>query len=429
MSTIAMGLVIVMGVAMGMPVAFAVLGGAVVYFLLSPLPDLLVVQRMVSGVEAFPFLAIPLFILAGTAMANGGMAYRLLDLADAVVGHHRGGLAQVNVLNSFMMGGMSGSANADAAIDAKILVPVMVRKGYGLGFSSALSAATGVLVPLLPPSIGLIIYGLLAQVSVGRLFIAGIIPGILVGVVLMITVRWISIRRGYGAQRTRPLPAREILRIGRRAIWALAMPFLLIIGLRIGVFTPTELGAVAACYALTVAVFLYREIRSLASLVEVFSEAVRSTSAVMLIVSASAAFAAAMTLERIPQTLIEILLGVSSDPVIILLILNVALLILGMVMESTALLILLTPIVAPMALLLGVDPVHFGIIFALNLIIGAITPPVGTVLYTVCSITGCSIGEYTRELLPMLLGLIAVLLIVTYLPAVSLTLPNLLLGP
>ncbi|MBA2556910.1 MAG: TRAP transporter large permease [Chloroflexi bacterium] len=412
------------GLLFGAPIAFALLAAALLYYLVSPIPDVIVVQRMVSGIESFPLLAVPLFVLTGTVMARGGIATRLLDFADGLVGHMKGGLGQVNVMNSVLMGGMSGSANADAAIDAKVLVPVMVKKGYSRDFASALSAATGVITPILPPGIGLIIYGLIAQVSIGRLFIAGIVPGIMLAIGLMIVVRIIAGRRGYGAQRGHMVGFGELLRLARRAFWALMMPVLLIVGLRLGVFTPTELGAVAAVYALLVGVVIHREI-PIREIPAVFREAVLTSSVVMLIIAAAAAFGAVISIERVPQAFVSRLVGITENPLLLLLVINVGLMLLGTVLEGTSILVILTPILAPVGASLGVDPVQFGVVIVLNLTIGALTPPVGTVLYTVCSITGSTVKGYTREIWPLLLALVAVLLLITYVPAFTLTLPDL----
>lgn len=417
----------VVALVVAVPIAIALLGGALIYYLANPQPDYLVIQRMVSGVAAFPLLAVPFFVLAGTAMFRGGIARRLLDFADGVVGHMRGGLGQVNVFNSLLMGGMSGSANADAAVDARVLVPVMVKKGYGRDFSSALSAATGVIAPIIPPGIGLILYGLLTQVSVGRLFVAGIIPGLLLAVALMIVVRIIAGRRGYGSARTHRMRWGELRKLAQEALWALMMPVLLIVGLRVGVFTPTELGAIAAAYALFVGVVVYREIR-LRDIGRVLREAALTTSVVMLIVASAAALSAVITLERLPQQMVDGLLSLSSEPFVILLIINLGLILLGSVLESTALLVMLAPILAPVAVSLGVDPVQFGVVVVLNLTIGAVTPPVGTVMYTVCSITGSTVEGFTREVMSFLLALLVVLLLITYVPAFTLVLPRLIFG-
>lgn len=415
------------GLSLGIPIAFMLMGVALIYFLTDSVPDEIVVQRLVSGVEPFPLLAVPLFVLAGTLMAHGGIATRLLDFADGLVGHFKGGLGQVNVVNSVMMGGMSGSANADAAVDAKILVPVMIRKGYSRDFSSALSASSGIISPLIPPGIGLIMYGILAQVSIGQLFAAGIVPGLMIAVALMIVVRIVAGKRKYGGERTRILAVRELLRLAKRGFWALMMPVLLIVGLRIGVFTPTELGAIAAVYALIVGVVFYREI-PIKQLPSIFREAVLTSAVVMLIVGAAAAFSAVLIRERIPQMLVEGLLSITDNPLILLLVINVGLLVLGTVMEGTALLVILAPILAPVGVALGVDPVQFGIIIVLNLTIGGLTPPIGTIMFTVSSITGTTVKGYTREIWPMLLAVIIVLLLITYVPAFTLALTNLLYG-
>jgi tripartite ATP-independent transporter DctM subunit len=415
--------------AAGVPIAFALGLASAVFYLSTPgVSPAFLVQRMVASTESFPLLAVPFFIFAGAVMTRGGITHRILGLADALVGHRIGGLAQVNVLNSVFIGGMSGSGNADAAIDAKTLVPVMVQKGYSKPFAAAVTAASGVIAPLIPPGIGLVIYGFIADVSVGRLFIGGIVPGLLVALALMVVVHVVSKRRGYGRQRSRRAPLGEVLRHAREAAWALFLPILILGGLRGGAFTPTEAGAVAAAYSVAVGTLVYREL-SLRELWPIVGESVAATAVVMLILGTANALMWALTWERIPMLLAQALFALSDNWVVVLLLLNVLLMVLGCVMEGTALLIILTPILVPVITKLGVDPVHFGLIIVMNLTIGAVTPPVGTILYTVCAIVGVTVEEFTRELGPFLLALVAALAVVTYLPWTVLWLPGLLMGP
>ena len=421
---VAMGGLLVIGV----PIAFTLGLASAVFYLTAPgISPAFLVQRMVASTESFPLLAVPFFIFAGAVMTRGGISHRILGLADSLVGHRVGGLAQVNVLNSVFIGGMSGSGNADAAIDAKTLVPIMVQKGYSKPFAAAVTAASGVIAPIIPPGIGLLIYGFIADVSVGRLFIGGIVPGLMLALGLMIAVHYVSVRRGYGRQRTRRAPLSEVLYHARQASWALFLPVLILGGLRGGAFTPTEAGAVAAMYAVLVGAFIYREI-SLADLRPIVAESLAATAVVMLIIGAASALMWALTWERVPLLMTQALFSVSSNPYVLLFLVNVLLLILGCLMEGTALLIILTPILAPVFTRLGVDPVHLGLVVVLNLTIGAVTPPVGTILYTVCAILNLTVEELTRELGPFLLALVVVLFVVTYVPPTVIWLPNLVMG-
>ncbi|WP_405216993.1 TRAP transporter large permease [Agrococcus sp. Ld7] len=384
-----------------------------------------VVQRLTSGLDSFPLLAVPFFILAGVVMAGGGVAERMMGFATTLVGHFRGGLAQVNVLNSLMIGGMSGSANADAAIDAKILVPIMRKQGYTNAFASAISVASGSISPILPPSIGLILYGVLGGVSIGDLFIGGVLPGILIAIALSTTV-WVLARvhKFPRANERRPT-LREIWRGFRRTFAALLMPVLLLVGLRLGIMTPTELGAVLVVYALILSMYVYKTItwRDIPSLLR---EAVLITGVVMIIIAAASVFAIVVAYERIPDQLSGFLLGISDNPIIVMLIINLILLVLGIFLESSSLMIILVPVLAPLAVQLGIDPVQFGIIIVLNLSIGSLTPPVGTVVYTVAAITRVSIPAFVRAFTPLFLALVVVLLAVTFIPVLSTWLPAVL---
>lgn len=422
---IASGIAFVVLLIFGVPIAFVILGASVIYFVLNPMMASTVAQRMASSLESFPLLAVPFFIVAGAAMARGGIARRLYDFADGLVGHWHGGLAQVAVMNSLFLGAMSGSSNADAAIDARTIAPIMRERGYSNGFASVVSAASGAIAPIMPPSIGLIVYGLLTETSIGRLFIGGVIPALIITVALLLTVRFVAKRRGYLPERAHRLPARQIATRARAALWALAMPVLLIVGLRGGWFTPTELGAIAALYAFLIGLFIYRGFR-LADTYDLLRESALTTANVLFIVAAAAVFSLVLALEQVPQTLLTYLLSLSDNKYVILVILNVMLLILGTMLEGLALMVILVPILIEVTRSLGIDPVHFGIVLVFNTTIGSITPPVGTVLYTVCSITKCSIEEFTREFLPFLISLVAVLMLLTFVPPLVTFLPNLL---
>ena len=410
---------------LGVPIAFVLLGASLAYFAMNPMMASIVAQRMASSLESFPLLAVPFFVVAGAAMARGGIAQRLYDFADGLVGHWRGGLAQVAVMNSLFMGAMSGSANADAAIDARTIAPIMRRQGYSNGFASVVSGVSGVIAPIMPPSIGLIIYGLLTDTSIGRLFLGGVVPAILITAGLLLTVRIMAHRRGYAPMRMARLPTRQILSRGRAALWALMMPVMLIFGLRGGWFTPTELGAIAAIYALLVGHFIYSGFTG-AEIYALMRESAHTTASVLFIVASAAVFSLVLALEQVPQQLLAGLLSLTDNRYLLLLIILGALLVLGTMLEGLALLVMLAPLLIDVTRALGIDPVHFGILLVFVTTIGSVTPPVGTVLYTVCSITRCSIEEFTVEFLPFLVALVALLTLLALVPALVTFLPNLL---
>ncbi|MCP4384944.1 MAG: TRAP transporter large permease [Hyphomicrobiales bacterium] len=408
-------------------VAFAIGIAALIFFLTARgVPIEVYIQRMVSVTHSFPLLAVPFFILAGVLMNHAGITNRLMRLADTLVGHMTGGLAQVNVLLSTLMGGMSGSANADAAVQSKIMVPEMTERGYAPAFSAAITASSSVIAPIIPPGIGLVLFGFLADVSIGRLFLAGIVPGVLMCVSLMVVVHIVSRRRGYLPVRATRASWSERRHAIGESLWALGLPIVIVGGIRYGFFTPTEAGAIAVLYAMIVGMFVYRQLK-LSALPKVLAEAVLATSVVMLIICAAQSFGFYMSWERIPQQAGQILLAITENPLLLLLVINVFLVFVGMMLEGSAALILLTPLLAPLAIGVGIDPVHFGIVMVVNLTIAGVTPPVGTLIYTTTGIVGVRVDQFVKESLPMLLALFIVLLLVTLVPAISLTLPRLLM--
>lgn len=356
-----------------------------------------------------------------------GISRRLVAFAEVLTGHLPGGLAQVNVVLSTLMGGLSGSNIADAAMQSKILVPEMVKRGYSPAFSAAVTASSALITPIIPPGIALIIYGYVGNVSIGRLFLAGVLPGILTCGLMMVCVHLMSVKRGYLPSRERRAGLREILRNARTAMLALALPLIIIIGIRFGVFTPTEAGSIAVVCAFFLGTIVYREMKG-SQIKLALLESVAATANIMLIIAAASGFSKILTWERVPHVVTEAVAGAVSGPALFLLVTNVFLLVLGMLLEGNAALIVLTPILIPVAQAFGVDPVHFGVVSIFNLSIGTLTPPMGTVMFTTCSITGVKMDEFVREAIPFWIVLVACLLIITYVPMVSLWLPRLVYG-
>lgn len=412
----------------GVPVAFALLGSALIYFLLAPeASPLILLQRMQAMLQSFPLLAVPFFVLAGSAMARGGIAERIVAFVDTLVGHWRGGLAQIAVGNSLIIGGMSGSAIADAAIDARTLVPAMQRHGYELGFAAVLSGASSVIAPILPPSIALVLFGLIGNVSIGRLFVGGVVPALLVAAALMLTVRIVSVRRGYPPGRPSRASWTERWTATRHCGFALAMPVLLLVGLRLGFLTMTELAAAAAIYAIGIGLFVHRDL-AVRDLPGLFMESARVTAAVLIIVAASAGYAHIFAVEQVPQLLLALARQFTDSRLVILLLINVILLMLGTLVDGAGILVVATPMLLALGREFGIDPVHMGVMVIVNLTIGTITPPVGAVMFTVCAISGCSTREFVRHLPPFLLALLGVLLIVALVPSTVLALSDSIYG-
>ena len=409
------------------PVAFSIAIGALSFFILDGgIPTYIFIQRLISPTLSFPLLAVPFFIMTGVIMNHSGITKRIMNLADVLVGHLIGGFAQINILMSTLMGGMSASANADAAMQSKIVVPEMTKRNYGPGFSASITACSAIIAAIIPPGIALVLYGFISGTSIGKLFLAGIIPGILLSVILMVTVRIVSIRKKYQPSRLKKANAKEILSAAYDAFFGLLIPVIIVGGIRFGVFTPTEAGAIAVAYSLIIGFFVHKELK-LKSIPLIINESVIATSVILLIICAASSFGYYLTWERIPIILAEFMTKLSSNPLAILLVINIFLLILGMFVEGTAALILLTPILVPITNSYGIDPVHFGIVFILNLSIAGATPPVGTLMFTTCSISNVKIEDYVKEGYPFILATIFTLLCITYFPIITLFLPNLLM--
>jgi tripartite ATP-independent transporter DctM subunit len=409
------------------PVAFSIAIGALSFFILdSGIPTYIFIQRLISPTLSFPLLAVPFFIMTGVIMNHSGITKRIMNLADVLVGHLIGGFAQINILMSTLMGGMSASANADAAMQSKIVVPEMTKRNYGAGFSASITACSAIIAAIIPPGIALVLYGFISGTSIGKLFLAGIIPGIFLSLILMIAVRFMSVKKNYAPSRSKKASVKEILTSFKEAIFGLLIPIIIVGGIRFGIFTPTEAGAIAVAYALFVGFIIHKELK-LKTLPIIINESVIATSVILLIICAASSFGYYLTWERIPMILAEFMTEISSNPLAILLIINIFLLILGMFVEGTAALILLTPILVPITNSYGIDPVHFGIVFILNLSIAGATPPVGTLMFTTCSISNVKIEDYIKEGYPFILATIFALICITYFPIITLFLPNLLM--
>ena len=411
----------------GVPVAFALGLSSLVTVLWLELPPLIVFQRMGAGINVFALMAIPFFIYAGELMLHGRIADRLVQLAGNALGHVRGGLGVVNVATSMLFGGISGSAVADASALGSTLIPIMRRRGYDDDYSVNVTITSATIGLTVPPSHNMIIYSIAAggTVSVSSLFLAGFVPGMLTGLLLMATAYIIAVRRGYPAE---AFPGWRALAVSFVAALPGLMTAVIIVGgVLSGVFTATESSAIAVIYALLVTLLVYRSLTWKAFVTATLG-AVRTTAIVLLVIGMAAAFGWLLALEQVPARLFEALQTVSDNPLIILLIINVILLLLGTFMDMSPLIVITTPIFLPIAVNLGMDPVQFGIMLMINLGIGLVTPPVGSVLFVGCAVAKIRMEDTLRSIWPFYLALLLALLLVTYVPAVSMTLPTLFGG-
>jgi tripartite ATP-independent transporter DctM subunit len=378
-------------------------------------------QRVIAGIESIPLLAIPFFVCSGVIMNYSGVTHRVMRFCEVLVRRIPGGLAQVNVLLSTLMGGLSGSNLADAAMEAKMLVPEMEKKGFSREFSSVVTAVSAMITPLIPPGIAMIIYGSIANVSIGRLFVAGIGPGLLLCATMMILVGLISKKRRYSNDLFEDI---SLGRAFRGAIWPLLLPIVIIGGIRLGIFTPTEAGAVAIVYAVVLSI-IYREF-SFANLFQALKETVITTASIMMIVGAASAFAWILTRERIPQQFTDFMVASISNKYVFLLFVNVFLIVVGMFIEGNASMIVLVPLLVPVARAFGINDIQFAMMFIFNNAIGAISPPMGTLMFVTCGITNCKVGPFIKEAVPFYIMLLVCLLLLTFVPLFSLGMVNLL---
>lgn len=406
------------------PVFVSVLGASVVYFLLNPSINTAVfAQQAITGTESVTLLAIPFFVCAGVLMNYTGVTKRIMDFCAVATGRMYGGLSQVNILLSTLMGGLSGSALADAAMEAKMLVPEMEKKGISKAFSTVVTAASSMITPLIPPGIGLILYGCIANVSIGKLFVAGFGPGILLCATMMFMVSRISHKRQYLPLRTTKMTGGMFWKAFRPAILPLCLPVIIIGGVRLGVFTATEAGAVAIVYAAVLG-FAYRELH-LGNIIQGLKETLTTTSSIMLIVAAASTFSWILTKERIPQSFTEWMITVINNKWVFLVAVDIFLIIVGMFVEGNASMIVLVPLFAPAATAYGIDPIHFAMVFIFANAIGAFTPPMGTLMFVTCSVTECKTRTFIKEAVPFYILLFGCLLLLTFIPVLSTGIVNL----
>jgi len=424
MTVIFIFLGLLMGFTMvGVPIGFAIGLTALVlmYFIGMPEPMVLA-RRLVTGIDVYTLLAIPFFMLAGEIMNKAGLVHDILKFANALVGRIKGGLACVNVVGSMLFAGISGSAVADTAALGSLEIPMMEKSGYDKPFASAITAASAVIGPIIPPSIPMIILGSIAQVSIAELFLGGAVPGILIGLSLIGLSYMISKKRNYPV--SDPIGLKMFFRVLRKTIWAMILPLIILGGIIGGIFTATEAGAVAVVYAVIISFTVYGV--RIKDYPDILKDAALNTGIVMLVCGTAMALTWYLAVAQLPQTLTEFLMGLSRDKTVFLLVINILLFFVGMVIDLTPALFLLVPILLPVSKAYGVDPVHFGVIMVANLCVGLITPPVGTVLYVTNSISKIKLETLVNSLIPMYLILFVVLMLITYVSPLVLWLPSLI---
>jgi tripartite ATP-independent transporter DctM subunit len=421
-----LSIVTVVILCLGMPVSFAMGTIALLYLVASGEFSLVTIpQKLFTGMDSFLLLAIPFFILAGALMNYGGITRRLVDFSTTLVGHIAGGLGHVTVVANIIMSGMSGTAAADAVATGTVLIPSMIRQGYSRGFAAAISGCAATIGPIIPPSVAFVIFGSLTSTSIGMLFLAGVIPGLLMGVYLMAACYLVSRRRGYRAAAERA-SLRQVGHAFLHAFPAMLTPVWVIGSMVAGIVTPTEAAAVAVLYSFILAL-AYRELRW-AHVAPMLTEVVVMTSVVYMLLGVFNILGWILAIEQIPQAITGLFLATTDNWILVLLVINIVVFLLGTVMEPVPLMVLVAPMLMPVVQKYGIDPVHFGVVFVLNVVIGVVTPPIGTNMFIACSIARCSVAEFSREAVPFLVALVLLLLLITYVPQITLFLPRLLGG-
>ncbi|MEY8750628.1 TRAP transporter large permease [Alkalicoccobacillus gibsonii] len=406
----------------GIPIAFSLGLASLLYLLLAGIPLTIIPQTMFSGINSFVLLAIPAFILAGNLMNAGGITERIINFANAVVGHIRGGLALTNVASSLGFAGISGTALSDTASIGSVMIPAMKKQGYGSGFSAAVTSISSTVGPMLPPSLPMIIIGTLASVSIGDLFLAGAIPGILLAIGFLIVTYIISVKRGYPKGERQPLSVVGKSFLG--AFWALIMVVIILWGILGGYFTPTEAAVVCVIYAFIIGGFVYRELK-LKDIPALLTNTLSSTASILLLVGFANLFGWILVSEGVPILIADGILSITENPFFVILLIVILLLTIGMFMETIAALVILFPVLLPVAVSIGMDPVHFGVLMVLCLMVGLSTPPVGVCLFVASGFAKVPIGKTVKELMPFFAVAFIVILLVSYIPSLSLFLPSL----